>query len=179
VLLVKHLIDKVLAIVLLLLAMPLLVIVALAVWFSLNESPFFIQVRVGKSGRKFKLVKFKTEKNGRLHGLKFLYFLRRSHIDEIPQLLNVIIGDMSLVGPRPHIPEHAAQYESWQAERLKMKPGITGLRQLSSPHKKLQFNQCIEDDIEYIRRWSLCLDFSILIRTLSSFAKLIFLKDKD
>ncbi len=104
----------------------------------------------------------------------FFHYLRKTHIDELLQLFNVLKGSMSLVGPRPHIPEHVEMYEAWQLLRLSVKPGITGLRQVRAHSQKLKFNDKIEDDIEYINNWSLKEDFKILLTTISIFFKTIF-----
>ncbi|MFP4556600.1 MAG: sugar transferase, partial [Bacteroidales bacterium] len=98
---------------------------------------------------------------------------QKSHVDELPQLINVLLGSMSLVGPRPHTPEHVMLYEDWQKERLLVKPGITCLRQLREPYKKISFNSYIEDDIKYINQWSFWLDLYILMKTALTFTKML------
>jgi lipopolysaccharide/colanic/teichoic acid biosynthesis glycosyltransferase len=92
------------------------------------------------------------------------YWLRKTSIDELPQLLNVFRGEMSLVGPRPPLPYECEQYEAWQFERLCVRPGITGLWQVSG-RSLLSYRRMCELDIEYIRKWSLLLDLVILLRT--------------
>jgi lipopolysaccharide/colanic/teichoic acid biosynthesis glycosyltransferase len=92
-------------------------------------------------------------------------WLRRFSIDELPQLYNVLRGDMSLVGPRPPLPDEVAQYEPWQRRRLSMKPGITGLWQVSD-RRDLGFDEWMKLDLTYIDNWSLLLDLKILLKTI-------------
>ena len=91
-------------------------------------------------------------------------FLRRTSLDELPQLWNVLLGQMSLVGPRPPLPEEVAGYDLWHRRRLSMKPGITGLWQVRG-RRDPEFDHWVEADLEYIDRWSLWLDVQILLRT--------------
>jgi lipopolysaccharide/colanic/teichoic acid biosynthesis glycosyltransferase len=92
-------------------------------------------------------------------------FLRRSSIDELPQLWNVLCGDMSLVGPRPPIPSEVEQYDPWHRRRLSMKPGLTCLWQISG-RSQLSFDQWMKLDLQYIDTWSLWLDLKILLHTI-------------
>ena len=92
-------------------------------------------------------------------------FLRRTSLDELPQLINVLRGDMSLVGPRPPLPKEVEGYDLWHRRRLSMKPGITGLWQVRDRHSA-DFDTWVEADLEYIDRWSLWLDLKILVQTI-------------
>jgi lipopolysaccharide/colanic/teichoic acid biosynthesis glycosyltransferase len=92
-------------------------------------------------------------------------WLRRYSLDELPQLWNVLRGDMSLVGPRPPLPSEVSSYDLWHRRRLSMKPGITGLWQVRA-RREPEFDRWVEDDLEYIDRWSLWLDLQILARTI-------------
>lgn len=174
-LIVKNIVDRLLAFILLLLISPFLLIITLWLWIGLWENPFFVQERVGKSGKHFKIIKIKTlvEKPG-VRMQQVLSFLRVTHIDELPQLINILTGSMSIVGPRPHTPEHVAQYKPWQRERLDVKPGITCLRQLKNPYAKIEFFEGIEDDVEYVRSWNLWLDLKIVLKTAAVAIKLIW-----
>ena len=96
---------------------------------------------------------------------RFGRFLRRYSLDELPQLLNILKGDMSLVGPRPPIPEEVANYARWQRRRLSMKPGLTGLWQVSGRADLEDFDHWIRLDLSYIDQWSLWLDLKILLKT--------------
>jgi lipopolysaccharide/colanic/teichoic acid biosynthesis glycosyltransferase len=92
-------------------------------------------------------------------------WLRRTSLDELPQLFNVLRGEMSLVGPRPPVPYEFEGYDHWQFDRLQVKPGMTGLWQVSG-RSRVSFRQMCELDVEYVRRWSLWLDLQILLKTL-------------
>ena len=148
----------------------------------------FRQRRVGQRGRPFTILKFRTMRGGadamvaelRLkHGMNDLMFklqddprvtrvgrfLRRFSLDELPQLINVLRGEMSLVGPRPPLPEEVAEYEDWQFDRLEVSPGITGLWQVSG-RSELSFDECVRLDLFYIENWSLAYDLYIVAKTL-------------
>lgn len=147
-----------------------------------KDSPgpvFFSQLRVGKDGRQFKMYKFRTmstesnpyeeapreDQDPRI--TEYGAWLRRTSIDELPQLFNVLKGDMSLVGPRPEMPFIVEQYKPWQMQRTRVLPGITGLWQILG-RKDLPMHENLQYDFYYIRNRSLLLDFSILIRTVTT-----------
>ncbi len=137
---------------------------------------FFKQQRVGKNGYLFNILKFRSMKvdivaestndfskdTERL--TPFGNFIRRFKIDEIPQLINVLFGEMSLVGPRPTILRQVEQYTAYQRQRLKMRPGMTGLAQING-NIALTWEERIEYDVEYIKKFSIILDIKILIGT--------------
>lgn len=171
----------------LLLLSPLLIFTALGIKLTSKGSVFFRQVRCGMNGRKFTLYKFRSmyvgaemrkrelarqnEMNGPVFKMKrdprvtrFGRFMRKFSIDEIPQLINILKGDMSMVGPRPPIPEEVDMYETWQRRRLSMKPGLTCIWQVSG-RNKVDFDRWMEMDLQYIDNFSLWLDFTILVRT--------------
>jgi lipopolysaccharide/colanic/teichoic acid biosynthesis glycosyltransferase len=162
----------------------------MGLWIKMDSegSMFFSQVRVGQDGKLFRLWKFRTmfrdaekrrseleplsEGPGLLFKLrqdprvtKVGRFLRRYSLDELPQLWNVLKGDMSLVGPRPALPSEVEQYDDWIVNRLRVKPGMTGLWQVSG-RVESSFSDYVRFDLFYIQNWSLTLDLSILIRTL-------------
>jgi lipopolysaccharide/colanic/teichoic acid biosynthesis glycosyltransferase len=95
-------------------------------------------------------------------------FLRKSSLDELPQLINVLKGDMSLVGPRPPLPSEVCQYEVWQRRRLSMKPGLTCLWQIAPKRNDLSFDEWMRLDLQYIDKWSLRLDFMLIMKTVGS-----------
>jgi exopolysaccharide biosynthesis polyprenyl glycosylphosphotransferase len=184
----KRLYDLVVASAALILLSPL--IVAVAVTLRLRQGPgiLFSQTRVGMHGRPFTIFKFRTmapdaeeryaELADRSHtqGAAFKMhddprvtpmgrFMRRYSLDELPQLFNVLRGEMSIVGPRPAPPREVEGYDLWHRRRLSMKPGITGLWQITSRFDR-DFDRRAELDIDYIDRWSLMLDVTILVRTL-------------
>jgi exopolysaccharide biosynthesis polyprenyl glycosylphosphotransferase len=167
---------------------PVLLGVAVAVRLSSPGPIFYRQVRVGQRGRPFTILKFRTMRDGadtmvaelRLkHGMNDLMFklqddprvtrvgrlLRRFSLDEIPQLINVVRGEMSLVGPRPPLPEEVTEYEDWQFDRLEVPPGVTGLWQVSG-RSELSFDECVRLDLFYIENWSLAYDLYIVAKTL-------------
>ncbi len=185
----KRLFDLLAATVLLLLSAPLFVLVALAIKLDERGPVFFVQERMGYNKRRFQLFKFRTmvvDAEARMHEIEHLnekegpifkitndpritrlgYFLRKTSIDELPQLLNVLLGDMSLVGPRPLSMRDALGLNAaWQKRRFSVKPGITCLWQVSG-RSNLSFKEWMLLDLEYIDRWSLGLDFRILLRTI-------------
>ena len=186
-LLLKRTLDIVLGAALLVLALPILGLLALLIRFTSRGAVLFRQIRCGRNGRLFTLYKFRTmiadaeERRREIEHLnemdgpvfkarndprvtRFGRLLRKFSLDELPQLWNVLKGDMSLVGPRPPIPEEVAQYERWQRRRLAMKPGLTCLWQISG-RNELDFDQWMKLDLAYIDNWSPWLDLKILVRT--------------
>ena len=172
----------------LLLISPLLLGIALAIKLDSPGPVFYRQERVGKHGRRFKMLKFRSmrpdadkllvllrehnEASGPLFKMRsdprvtrIGHALRRLSLDELPQLLNVLKGEMSLVGPRPPLPSEVAEYEDWQFGRLRAVPGITGLWQVSG-RSEVPFHDMVRLDLHYIRNWSLGLDLEILVRTI-------------
>ena len=171
----------------LLLLSPLLILTAAAVKLTSPGPILFRQQRVGLRGRPFTMMKFRTMVVGadsmvddlrESHGVDGVMFklredprvtkigklLRKFSIDELPQLLNVVKGDMSLVGPRPPLPEEVTRYEDWQFDRLEVPPGITGLWQVSG-RADLSFDDAVRLDLFYIENWSLAYDLFILAKT--------------
>jgi lipopolysaccharide/colanic/teichoic acid biosynthesis glycosyltransferase len=139
---------------------------------------FFKQERVGKDGYPFQIFKFRTMVEGAVHmGAGYLIekddfritrvgkFLRRTSLDELPQLINILRGEMSLVGPRPTLRYQVEQYDDWQKRRLLVKPGVTGWAQIHG-RNELSWNERIEYDIWYLEHWSVSLDLKILMKTL-------------
>jgi len=183
----KRSLDVALSALILLLALPMISVVAVAIRVT-GRNVLFRQTRCGLNGRRFTLYKFRTmvaDAEERLSELQHLNemdgpvfksrndprvtrlgrFLRKFSLDELPQLWNVLRGDMSLVGPRPPIPEEVARYERWQRRRLSMKPGLTCLWQVNG-RNELDFSSWMELDLEYIDSWSLQLDLKILLKTI-------------
>ncbi len=184
----KQLIDLLLAALLLLLATPLLLFAALGVALTMGCPIFFSQRRAGLRGRTFQMIKFRTMRRD-AEALKsalahlnetegptfksgndprttpFGRFLRRMSLDELPQLLHVLSGKMSLVGPRPLPAEEQEQIRGWHRRRLSMKPGITGLWQVSG-RSEIGFEEWMQLDLQYVDNWSLATDLLILIKTI-------------
>jgi exopolysaccharide biosynthesis polyprenyl glycosylphosphotransferase len=189
-LVIKRLIDIVGATVGLVLLSPLLLGTAIAIRLRDGSPVVFRQTRVGLHGRRFTIFKFRTmtpDAERRLHEVAHLNErsgaafkatndprlsrlgrkLRKTSIDELPQLWNVLKGEMSLVGPRPPLPSEVVEYDIWHRRRLSMKPGITGLWQVEMRHEP-SFDRWVELDLTYIDRWTLWLDLRILLRTMPS-----------
>lgn len=183
--------DRVLAFLILLLISPILLFVAAAVKFDSPGPIFFRQKRAGWNGKTFRIWKFRSMRAEQEVGdgkhlkqaekndpriTKVGAFIRKTSLDELPQLLNVLTGDMSLVGPRPHAVQHDEVYSQRISDyyaRHNIKPGITGLAQVRGYRGETkeidQMIKRIESDIEYINNWSLWLDLSILVRTVTAF----------
>lgn len=156
---------------------PVLCLVIVLIKIFMPGPIFFKQERVGKQGRLFQILKFRTmkvdneaEKNHdfskdkeRLTVLGKI--LRRMKVDELPQLINVFLGDMSLVGPRPTVMEQVEKYTARQRRRLEMRPGMTGLAQVNG-NIALEWEERIEYDLEYVEKFSLILDIKILLKTI-------------
>jgi lipopolysaccharide/colanic/teichoic acid biosynthesis glycosyltransferase len=168
------------------LAIPALLI-AIAIKLDSRGPVFVVQTRTGRFGRTFRMIKFRTmcedaefllptlrdqnEASGPIFKMRddprmtrFGRWLRRASIDELPQLLNVFVGSMSLVGPRPPLPHEVAVYSQYQMGRLAVKPGLTGLWQVSG-RSLVGFDDMVDLDLEYIRDWHLSRDIWILART--------------
>ncbi len=186
--LIKRLADRLLAAVLLIVLAPVLAAVGLAIRLRLGRPVLFMQRRAGFQGRPFWMLKFRTMRVGaeseqpalrarnQMDGPVFKLaddprvtslgrFLRRSSLDELPQLINVLAGDMSLVGPRPLPLHETAQLNDEHRRRLSMRPGLTCLWQVSG-RNDLPFREWMALDLEYVDRWSLRLDAAILLRTI-------------
>lgn len=184
----KRALDTVLAGLLLVALSPLFAAVALYIRRRDGWPVLFRQMRVGLNGRRFTLYKFRTmlpdaehrqDEVAHLNEVRGRAFkatndprltrsgplLRRTGLDELPQLWNVLRGDMSLVGPRPPLPAEVEGYDVWHRRRLSMKPGITGLWQVSA-RREAEFDRWVTIDLEYIDRWSLWLDVKIMLRSL-------------
>lgn len=186
---IKYLFDFFGACILTLLLFPLFVLIGLLIKMFSKGSIFFAQERCGLNGRLFSVYKFRTmvddaekrqysldrynESDGPAFKIRkdpriipFIgTFLRKTGLDELPQLFNVIKGEMSLVGPRPPIPKEVEEYDLWQRRRLSMKPGITCLWQCSKHRNDISFKDWMSLDLNYIDSWSLKLDFKILVKT--------------
>jgi lipopolysaccharide/colanic/teichoic acid biosynthesis glycosyltransferase len=174
---IKYTMDRVVALALLILFFPLLAFMAVLVKMLDGGTMLFVQERPGLNGELFRMCKFRTmvpdadqllDEKGRVADVNRVTrlgrILRTLSLDELPQLFNVLGGSMSLIGPRPAIPQHLARYTERQKRRLRTKPGITGLAQVSG-RNMLKWSERIELDLEYIENYSLLLDLKILVRT--------------
>jgi len=185
---VTRMVDVIVAALILIIGFPLWLCFALAIRLSSSGEILYKQTRIGLNGRPFKVYKFRSmyknaetrladllshnEVQGPIFKIKddpritpVGRFLRHTSFDEIPQLINVLKGEMSLVGPRPPLPHEVAQYEEWQKERLAIKPGLTGLWQVRG-RSNINFDEGVLMDLYYIENWSLRLYFLVLLRTI-------------
>jgi lipopolysaccharide/colanic/teichoic acid biosynthesis glycosyltransferase len=195
----KRVVDVALCLLAMPLALPLMVICVLAIYIGSPGPALFVQERIGKGGRRFRMYKFRTMRhdlddshhrdfmkafvNGRIgegenggaiykpiqasQVTRVGHILRKTSLDELPQLINVLRGEMSLVGPRPNVLWEVEEYRGWHNERLEVLPGITGLAQVRG-RSGITFDSIVKYDIEYIERQSLALDLRILWWTLIS-----------
>ncbi|MFC1708735.1 sugar transferase [Candidatus Omnitrophota bacterium] len=186
---IKRSIDLVVSFIGLIFLFPLFLIVAILIKLTSPGPVFFKQRRVGFNGRFFILFKFRSmtkdaqnkvadvlhlnEMGGPVFKIKddprvtpLGKFLRKTSIDELPQLYNILIGHMSLVGPRPPLPVEVNEYELWHRRRLSMRPGLTCLWQISGRNKMVDFDEWMRLDLKYLDNWSLWLDFRILVKTI-------------
>lgn len=173
---------------------PILLLITMLIKFTSKGPIFFKQKRVGLRGRTFFMYKFRTmvvnaeqmqqdlmaanEADGPVFKIKndprittIGKFLRKSGLDELPQFFNVLIGDMSLVGPRPPIPSEVKQYERWHLRRLSMKPGITCTWQIKSNRNNISFDEWMKMDLYYIDNWSNKLDLVLFLKTIKTMLK--------
>jgi lipopolysaccharide/colanic/teichoic acid biosynthesis glycosyltransferase len=185
----KRIFDFVVGLALLIVAAPIILVAAFAIRLETKGSPFFVQTRLGQNGKAFKIVKLRGMfidararfasyyDYSRHRDLEFCFhheedprvtragrFIRRTSIDELPNLWNVVLGDMSLVGPRPEIPEVLALYGPYREEYLSVKPGVTCLSKCTG-RDRLTKKETIEFDLDYVRRREFTLDLEILWKT--------------
>jgi lipopolysaccharide/colanic/teichoic acid biosynthesis glycosyltransferase len=168
---------------------PVLLTIAILIKITSKGPIIFKQARVGLRGRQFSLFKFRTmivdaeklkkalEAENEMDGPVFKIkddprvtsigkFLRRTGLDELPQLFNILKGEMSLIGPRPPLPSETLQYKRWQLRRLSVKPGLSCFWQIKPDRNNIKFEKWMELDLAYIDNWSLRLDFIILLKTI-------------
>jgi len=171
----KQIIDFIIAFTALVVLSPILLAVLILLALANKGNPFFFQNRPGKDERIFKIVKFRTMTNerdekgillpdaDRLTGIG--KFVRKTSIDEIPQLINVLMGDMSLIGPRPLLPEYLPIFNERQKKRHSVRPGITGWAQVNG-RNAISWNKKLEYDVWYVENLSFTLDMKILFKTI-------------
>ena len=177
---IKSITDFCISLLVLIVTSPILILITLLLFFSNKGKPFFFQLRPGKNDKIFKIIKFKTmndkkESEGNLLSdakrlTKVGAFVRKTSLDEIPQLINVIKGDMSLIGPRPLLPEYLPLYNDFQKRRHEVKPGITGWAQVNG-RNLISWQQKFEYDIWYVENISFLLDCKIVFLTIKKVFK--------
>lgn len=184
---IKRVIDVVCSFVGVLVLSPLFVVIAIIIKFTSKGPVFFSQKRVGRDGKEFKMYKFRSmvvnaeelkeklaaqnEMSGPMFKMKddprvtkVGKFIRKTSIDELPQLFNVLKGDMSLVGPRPSLPKEVAQFEDWMYRRLEVKPGLTCYWQVSG-RNNIDFEDWMKLDIKYVKEKNLWIDIKLIYKT--------------
>jgi len=177
---IKRILDLVAAVILFIVFLPFFLVITIILFFAMKGDPFFFQVRPGKNAKLFKLIKFKTmnEKKNKTGDLlpdierltPIGSFLRKTSLDEIPQILNVIKGDMSLIGPRPLLPEYLPIYSTLQARRHEVMPGITGWAQVNG-RNTLSWDKKFAYDVWYVDHISFKTDLRILLLTIRKVIK--------
>jgi len=188
--------DIVLSLIALLVLWPFMLLIALIVWIdSPGASPIFTQVRIGRKGVPFKFRKYRTmvpdaekcldellsrnEMDGPVFKIKedpritrVGRFLRKSSLDELPQLINIFLGDMSIVGPRPALPREVEQYDEYERQRLIVQPGLTCYWQIQPHRNELSFEEWMKLDMEYIQERSFVTDWKIIFKTIGAVLKM-------
>lgn len=178
---IKRILDFLLSFIALIILSPLFLILAICIKIDSKGPVFFKQERLGKDGEVFLIYKFRTMVDGAIHmgsGLrtdegdprvtKVGKVLRKTSLDELPQLINILKGEMSIIGPRPPVPYHPHKYEDYSEEqklRFTVLPGITGYAQING-RNEIEWDERIKYDVYYARNWSLRLDFKIFFRTI-------------
>jgi len=166
---IKSFFDKLFALIFLIIFLPFLLLISILILVLMGKPIFFIQERTGKNKKIFKLIKFRTmiksfncDDNNRITFIGKI--LRSTSLDEIPQLINIFIGNMSFVGPRPLLKEYIPLYSTYENRRHEVMPGLTGLAQING-RNALSWNAKFKYDVDYTKKQSFFLDFLILIKT--------------
>ena len=183
----KRVVDLLISISAIIILSPLLLVVALAIKLTSKGDIFYTQTRIGEGGRPFEMIKFRSmvqnagsmkvalsdvnEMDGPVFKMKndpritaIGRFIRKHSIDELPQIINIIKGEMSVVGPRPPLPQEVEAYTAWQAKRLSVTPGLTCIWQVSG-RNNITFDEWMQMDMNYIENWSLALDLKLIFKT--------------
>ena len=171
----KPIIDILVSLIFIVLASPILIAVSIFIFICSPGPVFFVQQRVGRNGQIFNLLKFRTMRKGGLGSATTTlndprvysggHFLRKYKIDEVPQIFNVLLGDMSIVGPRPTVESDYVRMDDRQKNRVKVRPGLTGLAQING-NTELTWPERIELDLRYIEVMSIELDLKVVLKTI-------------
>jgi len=181
--LLKHFFDFIFSLFLIIIISPIILILSIIIKIEDGGKVFFKQERVGKNRKVFKIIKFRSmvENATEMKGGHSIYendpritkigkFLRKTSLDELPQLFNIIKGDMSFIGPRPPLtfyPKDYHEYENWVLVRFKMRPGMTGLAQVNG-RNDIDWYERFKYDVEYVKNWSLLFDLKLIVNTLKT-----------
>lgn len=176
----KRFLDFLLSFIILIIASPIILLTSILLLVNNKGNPFFIQVRPGKGNNTFSIVKFKTmndnkDENGELLSdekrlTKLGSFIRKNSIDELPQLINVLLGEMSLIGPRPLLQEYIPLYSTTQIRRHEVKPGITGWAQVNG-RNAISWEEKFTLDVWYVDNFSFILDIKIIVLSIQKIVK--------
>lgn len=171
----KNYIDIILGILIFIILIPFLILISILIFFSMGSPIFFKQERIGKNNKPFIMYKFRTMREPKVGENRLLSdadrvtkmgaFLRKTSLDELPEIINVIKGEMSLVGPRPLLDLHLELFDDQQLRRHDVKPGMTGLAQVMG-RQSLSFTQRTDLDVKYVENLSLWLDVKIIVKTI-------------
>ena len=178
---IKRCIDVVISLIITILISPILLILIILGAIAMQGNPFFVQKRIGYKGEVFHLIKFRSMSNARdnLGNLlpnekrlnKYGRILRSTSLDELPELFNIIIGTMSIIGPRPLLPEYLPYYTEEEFHRHDVRPGLTGLAQINGRNAIASWEERFQYDLKYIREMSFLLDVKIFIKTIMKVLK--------
>ncbi|WP_281633890.1 sugar transferase [Flavobacterium luteolum] len=177
---IKRILDFSIALICLLILAPVFIAITIFLFVVNGGKPFFVQIRPGKNEKEFKIIKFKTMNDKKDSEENLLAdefrltpigaFVRKTSLDEIPQLLNVLKGDMSLIGPRPLLPEYINIYNDFQKQRHDVMPGITGWAQVNG-RNAISWKQKLEYDVWYVKNLSFVLDLKVILKTFKKVIK--------
>lgn len=169
---IKSILDIILALLIFIILMPLFIIVCILSMIYIGNPIFFTQTRIGKDGKLFKIIKFRTMKpitknliNDKDRLTKVGSFLRKTSLDELPQIINIIKGDMSFIGPRPMLSEYFDYFTEEELLRFKIKPGMTGYAEIIGRHE-LSWDEQFKLDVIYVKKLSFMMDASIFFKTI-------------
>lgn len=176
----KRILDFILSLCALVVLFPVFLVLIILGAVNMKGNPFFTQLRPGKNEKIFRLIKFRTmtnqkDKEGNLlpddvRLTKYGEFLRSTSLDELPEVINILVGDMSIVGPRPLVVKYLPFYTEFESERHTVRPGLTGLAQVNG-RNSLKWEEKFEYDVEYVRNLSLTYDVKIIIKTIQTVLK--------
>lgn len=168
----KSRLDFFIALILFILTLPIAIVTAITLFFVVGNPVFFRQIRLGKNAKKFEIIKFRTMKTKKDANqtdaqrlTKIGAFLRKTSIDEIPQLINILKGDMSFIGPRPLLPEYYEYFREDEKKRFEVKPGMSGYAEIKGRHQ-LAWDKQFAYDVEYVENLSFLFDMKIFLKTI-------------